>query len=72
MKKIDQQPAALVSLEEEDAEAIVERSERYHLRIKTFHRTCDSLTLTAPVVRYERTDLWLLSTGVESGIHVHR
>ena len=41
MKKIDQQPAALVSLEEEDAEAIVERSERYHLR----RRVLNQLTL---------------------------
>ncbi|CAH3177369.1 unnamed protein product [Porites lobata] len=40
MKKIDQQPAALVSLEE-DAEAIVERSERYHLR----RRVLNQLTL---------------------------
>ena len=41
MKKIDQQLAALVSLEAEDAEAIVERSERYHLR----RRVLDQLTL---------------------------
>ena len=38
MKKIDQQPAALVSLEEEDAEAIVERSERYHLRSRVLNQ----------------------------------
>ena len=38
MKKINQQPAALVSLEEEDAEAIVKRSERYHLRRRVFNQ----------------------------------
>ena len=38
MKKIDQLPSAVVNLEEEEAEAIVERSERYHLRRRVLNQ----------------------------------
>lgn len=38
MKKIGQLPAAAVSLEEEDVEAVVERSERYHLRQRIYNK----------------------------------
>ena len=38
MKKIGQLPAAAVSLEGEDVEAVVERSERYHLRQRIYNK----------------------------------
>ena len=37
-KKIDQLPEALENLEEEVAEAVVERAERYHLRQRIYNK----------------------------------
>ena len=38
MKKIGQQPAAVESIQEEDIEAVVELSERYHLRQRIYNK----------------------------------
>ena len=37
MKRMNQLPAAVESLEEEDVEAVVQQSERYHLRQKIYN-----------------------------------